>query len=455
MFGNLRYVESASIQERKKQYCTLCKIIGKEYGQIYRTVLNFDSAFLLEILNNCFVKNFGKKTFELQAGNCFQKIDKKQIPEHVKFVAAVNILLAGLMLDDKIMDSKNTTAKLQKRIFSKKFLKAKTYLNSIGFPISQIFELVNEQQKRENQNSKDISFYAECTALITALSFAYGAKLIDKSFYSSFYNLGYQFGALIYMIDAFDDYDTDIRKKQFNAFAKVFNCQNKRMTKECHAKVVSMIEDVQNQCKKTIAQLPIDYKSAVRYSARIELNLHIKLNKTNCCKLNYKCKSKFYQRWANARAFAKSKVETLQHHEGNRRLKGFMLLQIFSIVSFFNPHCETTNNYQKGDFSTVCGIIIWGCLALFVWGIISSFAQAIKRYYGCANIEYQCKNEACCLMSIFRFFCVFPICCFLDACCDDLGQSIIETSDTFKRDVERRKRDELYHLYLFFSPIFA
>jgi len=48
----------------------------------------------------------------------------------------------------------------------------------------------------------------------------------DMDFKEDLYNLGYNLGRWIYIIDAYDDLKEDMEKKKFNALNKAFNTEN-------------------------------------------------------------------------------------------------------------------------------------------------------------------------------------------------------------------------------------
>ena len=71
-------------------------------------------------------------------------------------------------------------------------------------------------------------------------------------------NLAYQLGKWIYLIDAIDDYDKDIKKKSYNVFVNLYSeCKNKKQVLEnhkeeiefCFANVLSNIFELNKQIK--------------------------------------------------------------------------------------------------------------------------------------------------------------------------------------------------------------
>ncbi len=61
-------------------------------------------------------------------------------------------------------------------------------------------------------------------ASLTAFIISYYYK--NENFFNDLYNLGYNLGRWIYIIDAFDDLKEDMEKHKFNAINKAFNVEN-------------------------------------------------------------------------------------------------------------------------------------------------------------------------------------------------------------------------------------
>jgi len=59
---------------------------------------------------------------------------------------------------------------------------------------------------------------------LTAFIISYYYK--NEDFYDNLYNLGYNLGRWIYIIDAYDDLKEDMEKHKFNAINKAFNTES-------------------------------------------------------------------------------------------------------------------------------------------------------------------------------------------------------------------------------------
>ena len=67
-----------------------------------------------------------------------------------------------------------------------------------------------KEQNGDNLRSAEeqLDFYADATAQITALIFEAGGLFLNIK--KNLYNFGFEFGRLMYLLDALEDYEKDI-----------------------------------------------------------------------------------------------------------------------------------------------------------------------------------------------------------------------------------------------------
>lgn len=97
----------SSFNQQRLHYCATCKVLGKEYGQKTRLLLNYDAVFLAELLSALSQEKSESWKSELQAVNkCFTmpKSDSES-PIALHYAAAANVLFAKLKIRDNIADS--------------------------------------------------------------------------------------------------------------------------------------------------------------------------------------------------------------------------------------------------------------------------------------------------------------------------------------------------------------
>lgn len=204
----------------KGVYCTLCKAMGKEYGLLSRFLLSYDGAFYV-------MYKLGLTNDEIKVSNSHcsfnpcKKCMKITCDNNIyQLACAITVILAYFKLVDNLHDS-NFFKKIILYILYPYF----SFINNKAkkkYP--DLFDIVNkgmaEQFALEKESDISIDKSAHPTAEILSRLFAYGEADDNKENAQQF---GYQLGRVVYFLDAFDDYDKDIKENSFNPFK---NCDD-------------------------------------------------------------------------------------------------------------------------------------------------------------------------------------------------------------------------------------
>lgn len=224
MFGYVTvYKPELKIKEfeaYKGVYCTLCKELGKEYGVLSRFLLSYDGAFYvlykMGLANEWVKAEKSRCTF-----NPCKKCTKISCNSNIyKLASTVTVVLAYFKLIDNLNDSKPLKKLLLYFLlpyFSRLKRKAIRKYPDI---FKVIEEGITEQFKTEKDKNVSLDKSADATAKILGWLFAYGENENTKK---SAYDFGYQLGRTVYFLDAFDDYEKDLKDNSFNPFK---NCDN-------------------------------------------------------------------------------------------------------------------------------------------------------------------------------------------------------------------------------------
>ena len=222
MFGYVTtYKPELKIKEfeaYKGVYCTLCKEMGKEYGFLSLFLLSYDGAFYVTY-KMALSKNKISATKSHCTFNPCKKCMKITCDSDVyKLASTVTVVLAYFKLVDNLHDSS----------FFKKLLLYLIYpyfallKNKARKKHPDIFKIVQDgmsaQFEVEKNKNASIDLSAHNTAHILGQLFAYNECDNENA-----YKFGYQLGRVVYFLDAFDDYESDIKDNSFNPFV---NCVN-------------------------------------------------------------------------------------------------------------------------------------------------------------------------------------------------------------------------------------
>lgn len=222
MFGYIQpdipylYFKDATLY--KALYCGLCKSIGRSCGQTARFGLSYDMTFLSALLHN--IKNTDV-TIEKQrcAANIFTRRPMALDDGITKTVACLNTLLTYYKLTDDILDEHK--GRISRTFFKRGYKKAKALhpdaAEIVKARMAELFELEK----------------AGCASLDMAAD-PFGLMIADLSDYclgesATEYTrkLFYGVGKWVYLIDALDDYDKDVKKKNYNPFVSAYKAPTK------------------------------------------------------------------------------------------------------------------------------------------------------------------------------------------------------------------------------------
>ncbi len=197
----------------KSLYCGLCKSIGKGCGQRARSALTYDMAFVSALVHN--IKGADVK---IERARCALHLIKKRPiarPDDLSVsVGCVNTALAYFKLcDDKADgDARGVLRHMYKKGYKRALKSHPAIAEMIGEQTKALAEL-------EKNNCAIIDEACEPTAVMMKqlsdyLLGEYANEYTGKLFYA--------LGKWVYLIDALDDYDKDVKKKRFNVLYNVY-----------------------------------------------------------------------------------------------------------------------------------------------------------------------------------------------------------------------------------------
>ncbi|SMC23763.1 hypothetical protein SAMN02745134_01978 [Clostridium acidisoli DSM 12555] len=205
----------------KAYYCGLCLSIKKNYGNIPRLLINYDMTFIAVLLDA-----LEDKPCDFITARCVVHPLKKRIfitnNLALDYASFLNVALAYYKLADDIKDDKSLKAKLFTLLIKNYVHKFPDTLKSHSdFIKDRLKSLYILEDAEDNVSIDELSHpFAELTAFIVS---EYKGNNKEKD---SLYNLGYNLGKWIYIIDAFDDLEEDMRDGKFNALCKTLNKDN-------------------------------------------------------------------------------------------------------------------------------------------------------------------------------------------------------------------------------------
>lgn len=220
MFGYVRPYKSELLvreyDQYKAVYCQLCRELGKNYGYTARFFLSYDCTFyaLLALSVSCSAMSPCK-------GRCAANPLKRckylaSSGEEYQKAAALSMLLACHKLKDNVDDEgglKSLGCRVLLPFVSRKAKKA-----ARRYPfLAEAAEKAMEEQRTAEKTGAGVDACAQPTAgLLAALFRELGRE--DPGQSAALERFGYFLGRWIYLMDASDDLEKDLKSGGFNPF---------------------------------------------------------------------------------------------------------------------------------------------------------------------------------------------------------------------------------------------
>ena len=223
MFGYIRTdVPELRVRENefyRAVYCGLCRAQGKCTGQCSRFTLSYDIAFLALLR-----LAISGQQVEIKKGRCMAHPLKKRayvnFCEPLAYSAYASAILTYGKIVDDLNDEKGT--KKLKATLAKPFCSGmrRKALKKYAELDKKVFEGLKKLSDVERQNLPSVDVPADAFGDILADILSFGLEGTDEKIMR---NIGKHIGRWIYIVDAADDLDEDIKKHRFNAFASLYN----------------------------------------------------------------------------------------------------------------------------------------------------------------------------------------------------------------------------------------
>ena len=226
MFGYIRPQKSELLVREYEQYkgiyCSLCRQLGRSYGLASRLTLSYDCTFyamlLLAMNSDC---------TGFQSGRCVVNPLKKCTycktgENELTAASALSVLMTYYKIKDDIDDSRfwgKLRGYFLLPLASHARRKAARDFSQMDLAVSTAMQ---QQKAAEESENPGIDFCAEPTAnmLQQIFEMAAGANSDQEgTTVRVLRQFGYYLGRWVYLMDAADDLEKDIKLKSFNPFA--------------------------------------------------------------------------------------------------------------------------------------------------------------------------------------------------------------------------------------------
>jgi len=211
MFGyitcNPGALDDDARREYRMYYCGMCHALYDKYGQKSRLTLSNDLTFLAVLLSSLYEPDRQYKKTRCPIHPLRDGTHLKSAA--IDYAADMNILLTHFVLEDHILDDRS----LRDRLYSHALKDAVQDVKE-RYPdkFRQIADLADQLHVLEAQEKADLDSLIRASGRILGTVFRYREDVWGDALQ----HLGTCLGEFVYLMDAYDDYESDKRKKRFN-----------------------------------------------------------------------------------------------------------------------------------------------------------------------------------------------------------------------------------------------
>lgn len=226
----------------KSYYCGLCQTLNNRSGRFAQLTLNYDMTFLQLLLTGLYEPKTKLENFRCKI-HPFKKSIKRR-NEITDYIADMNLFLAYLNCIDDWEDEKKLSRKIYTIIVKNKVKKIKKQYPEKTAKLEAILKKSSEYEKKKEHDIDKISSYSG--ELMSEL-FLYK----EDEWKQTLSRMGFFLGKYIYIIDAYEDIEKDLKKGNYNPFSEIY--QNEDFDDFVNQILTMMI----SECVREFEELPI------------------------------------------------------------------------------------------------------------------------------------------------------------------------------------------------------
>lgn len=211
MFGyvtiNKQELKIREYDKYRAYYCGLCRSLKKSHGLWGQLTLSYDMTFVVTLLNALYEPEYVRGYVRCAAHPFVKHTVIKS--KYSDYCADMNVILSY----EKCIDDWNDERKISRLIFSA-FLKNRVRKIKEKYPekTEKVSRLLKELSAYEKNNERNIDFPAGCFGKIMEEILACHKDEWEEDLRK----MGFFLGKFIYIMDAYEDRDKDIRKGNYN-----------------------------------------------------------------------------------------------------------------------------------------------------------------------------------------------------------------------------------------------
>ena len=242
MFGyvliNKPELKIREFEKYRSYYCGLCHALNDEYGPLGRLTLNYDMTFLVMLLSDLYDEEDKTEYARCMLHPAHKHCSRRN--EITDYCADMCILLTYY----KCADDWNDEKKLSKKIWAQNLRRKCRRIAEKAELVKNKLLLLAETEKEEATHiDKTARIFGELMAEI----FAYR----DDEWKNDLYKVGFYLGKYVYLLDAYEDIEEDIKSGSYNPFKGIY------ANEDFEQQVLNLLLMMIGECTDAFERLPL------------------------------------------------------------------------------------------------------------------------------------------------------------------------------------------------------
>ena len=248
MFGYININQKIMTDEERnayqEYYCGLCRRLKSNCGTKGQMLLDYDMTFLIVLLTGLY--ELPNESSEI---TCALHPTKKRtvwMNEATDYAADMNLILAYYKLIDDWKDEKAYTKKAFAKMLDKDYSRV---MEKYPRQVKAVETYIRRTEEVEKNQETNLDAVAGLTGEMLGEVFCWR----EDEWRDELRTLGFYMGKFIYIMDAYEDYDADLSRNEYNPLTYAMKESEGDMDTLCRLLLTSMM----SECAKSFERLPI------------------------------------------------------------------------------------------------------------------------------------------------------------------------------------------------------
>lgn len=248
MFGYININQKIMTEENRQMYqayyCGLCRRLKSSCGTKGQMLLNYDMTFLVVLLTGLY--ELFDDTAMITCALHPTKKRQVRLNAATDYAADMNVILAYHNLIDDWKDDKAYTKRALAKMLDGDYARI---MEKYPRQVRAVEEFMRRTGEAERNRETNLDAVAGLTGEMLGEVFCWR----EDEWREELKNLGFYMGKFIYIMDAYEDYDADLKKNEYNPLTYLVRESAEDFDTLCRLLLTSMM----SECAKSFERLPI------------------------------------------------------------------------------------------------------------------------------------------------------------------------------------------------------